>query len=215
MSRPPEGWAPPQQQQSYQGQPPNAGQPPVAEAPPGWPTQQPQRPPAPPPLASPSRPFYKHGWFVFLAGGLVGLVLGVGVGSTDNNADRPSTGATNRPAATAASPTPTDAPETTAAAAEPKPRDFDLTVKTLSKQCFGSAGCNITYRVEVGYDGPPLDSSNSYEVVYEVRGGEDGPQINTLTVEGDQSSVDSEESISTNSAGRKLTAVVTSVDLLP
>jgi hypothetical protein len=88
-------------------------------------------------------------------------------------------------------------------------------VKTLSKQCFGSAGCNITYRIEVGYDGPPLDPSNTYEVVYEVRGGEDGPQVNTLTVEGDQSSVDSEESISTSSAGRKLTAVVTSVDLLP
>jgi hypothetical protein len=88
-------------------------------------------------------------------------------------------------------------------------------VKTLSKQCFGSAGCNVTYRIEVGYDGPPLDPSNTAEVVYEVRGGEDGPQINTFTVEGDQSSVDREESISTSSAGRKLTAVVTSVDLLP
>jgi hypothetical protein len=95
----------------------------------------------------------------------------------------------------------------------PKARDFTLTVKTLEKTCFGSAGCNITYRIEVGYNGPTLDPSNTYEVVYEVRGGEDGPQINTLTVEGDQSSVDSEESISTSSASKKLTAVATSVDL--
>jgi hypothetical protein len=93
------------------------------------------------------------------------------------------------------------------------PADTHTSLDALSKQCFGSAGCNLTYRIEVGYDGPPLDPSNTYEVVYEVRGGEDGPQINTLTVEGDQSSVDSEEIISTTSPSRKLTAVATSVDL--
>jgi hypothetical protein len=65
----------------------------------------------------------------------------------------------------------------------------------------------------VAYEGPTLDPDRTYEVIYEVRGGDDGPKINTLTVEGDQSSVDSEETISTSSASRKLTAVATSVDL--
>jgi hypothetical protein len=191
--------------------------PPRPAPPPVWgqqaPTQhQPAAPGSPP--TGPSRPFYRHGWFLFLAGGLVGLVLGVGAGSTDQAPDRAGPATSDRPAATAASPTPTDAPATTAAA-EPRPGDFRLTVKTLSKQCFGSAGCNLSYRIEVGYDGPMLDPVNTYEVVYEVRGGEDGPQINTLTVEGDQSSVESEELISTSSPSRKLTAVVTSVDLVP
>jgi hypothetical protein len=185
-------------------------------APPAWgqppPQFRPAGPPSPPPPTGPLRPWHRRGWVLFLAGGLVGLLTGVAIGSSGNNPDRASTAATNRPAATAAAPTPTDAPETTAAA-RPTPQDFELTVKTLSKQCFGSAGCNLTYRIEVGYDGPPLDPSDTYEVVYEVRGGEDGPQINTLTVEGDQSSVDREESISTSTAGKQLTAHATSVDL--
>jgi hypothetical protein len=173
-------------------------------APPSWgepanPQYQPTSPPSLPPPTGPARPVYRRGWFLFLAGGLVGLVLGAAIGNSGSNPNRASTATTNRPTlTTAATPTPTDPPVTTAVA-EPTPRDF---------------GCNLTYRIEVGYDGPPLDPSNTYEVVYEVRGGEDGPQINALTVEGDQSSVDSEESISTSSSGRKLIAVVTSVDLV-
>lgn len=94
----------------------------------------------------------------------------------------------------------------------PVAKDFKLTVKTLSKKCFGSAGCNVTFRVLVAYSGPTLDPSTSYEVTYEVRGGEDGASVNTLTVEGDQSTVQDEEFVSTPSSKTKLTAVVTSVD---
>jgi hypothetical protein len=143
---------------------------------------------------------------------LAAFGAGLAVGSVGNESTSSDTGrvatATDR-SATAATPTPTEPPTPVV----PKAEDFTLTVKTLEKTCFGSAGCSITYRIDVGYDGPTLDPSNTYEVVYEVRGGEDGPQINTLTVEGDQSSVDSEETISTSSASRKLTAVATSVDL--
>jgi hypothetical protein len=48
---------------------------------------------------------------------------------------------------------------------------------------FGSAGCDVDFRIEVGYDGPPLDPSVTYELAYEVKGGEE-PLINTLTIEG-------------------------------
>ena len=149
-------------------------------------------------------------WLIALAAFGAGLVVG---SAASDSGDEPGsqTAATNRPAATAAT-----TPETTqppATSAEPTAKDFRLGVKILEKSCFGSAGCNITYRVEVAYDGPTLDPGRTYEVLYEVRGGDDGPQINTLTVDGDQSSVDSEETISTGSASRKLTAVATSVDL--
>jgi hypothetical protein len=82
-------------------------------------------------------------------------------------------------------------------------------VKVRSKECFGSAGCNLTYRIDPSYSGAPLDGA--WSVTYEVKGGEDGPQINTFTLDGDQASFDSEESISTSSSSKKLTARVTDV----
>lgn len=95
----------------------------------------------------------------------------------------------------------------------PVPSDFDLTVKIRSKQCFGSAGCNITFRILVAYSGPPLDPSITYDVTYRVTGDESGPQINTLQVTGDQSSVDAEEIASTSSSSVKLVATPISVDV--
>jgi hypothetical protein len=84
--------------------------------------------------------------------------------------------------------------------------------KILEKQCFGSAGCNITFRVQVDYVGPAaLDSGTRYEVTYEVRGVEDGPQVNTLTIQDDQASVDSKEFASVPSSATKLKVVATDV----
>lgn len=99
------------------------------------------------------------------------------------------------------------APTTTA----PTVSDFALTAKILTKECFGTAGCNITFRVQVAYGGPALDPATTYEVTYEVRGVADGPQINTLTVQGDQSSTDETEMASTAGAGVKLVIVPTQV----
>jgi hypothetical protein len=84
----------------------------------------------------------------------------------------------------------------------------------LEKQCFGSAGCNVTYRVTVGYPGAALnlDPDKTYELTYEVRGGEDGPVVNTLTVQGDSFETDQEELVSTSSSRSKLTVRVLSVE---
>lgn len=94
----------------------------------------------------------------------------------------------------------------------PTPDDFELDVKILERQCFGSAGCNVTYRVELGYGGPTLDPDTTYDITYEVRGVEDGPAINTLTATGDQYEADAEEFAMTSSPSRKLRAVVTDVE---
>jgi hypothetical protein len=85
------------------------------------------------------------------------------------SATRVTAAAPERPATTDAPP-PTEPPVTAAAAVVPKAKDFKLSVKTLSKQCFGSAGCNLTYRVDVSL-AKTLDPDVEYEVVYEVRGG--------------------------------------------
>lgn len=113
--------------------------------------------------------------------------------------------AAGQPAAPAA---PVEAPAVTYA--DPVLANFKLSVKTLEKQCFGSAGCNVTYRVDVTYIGT-LDPAKTYRVTYEVRGVDDGPQINNFTVTGDTASVESEEFASTKNKSAKLTVKATDV----
>lgn len=94
---------------------------------------------------------------------------------------------------------------------DPKPGDFTLEVKILDKQCFGSAGCNVTYRIDVAYDGPALNPDVTYELIYEVTGGDDGAMINTIEVTGDDATVDSEEFASIASSDAVLKATVTEI----
>lgn len=94
---------------------------------------------------------------------------------------------------------------------EPTPKDFTIKVKTLEKKCFGSAGCNVEYRIQPEYSGPPLGSDQTTEVTYEVRGLED-TAVGTFTMNGTSAEIPSSESGSTTSSGKKLTAKVTSVE---
>lgn len=99
----------------------------------------------------------------------------------------------------------------------PKATDFTLAVKVLKKSCFGSAGCNLTYRIDPTYSGAPFPAGVRFEVVYQVNGGAD-PQVNRFTIgAGDgpgnswSASVQEEEFIQTKSSSAVLTAVVTDV----
>ncbi|MER5336775.1 hypothetical protein [Micromonospora sp. NPDC002717] len=132
-------------------------------------------------------------------------------------ADKTATSAAPQAHPATSAPAPT-APATTAPPAPaygtPTKSDFKLKVKILKKQCFGSAGCNITYRIDVTYTGDvDLDPSKTYEVTYQVKGAED-PIINTFEVSGDSASVQQEEMAGTKRSGDKLTAVVTDVSEL-
>lgn len=91
------------------------------------------------------------------------------------------------------------------------PRNFKLGLRTRSKQCFGSAGCNVTVQVRPSYVGTQDVSSGSWEITYEVRGGEDGPQVETMTLENGTFSFPEEQSLSTTSSSVRLEAVVTEV----
>jgi len=138
-----------------------------------------------------------------LAALLVGFVIACGA----SGSDEPAPGNRQKPvsAATQASPT----PEPPAVA--PVPADFALKVVTLSKQCFGEAGCNVTYRIEVAYNGLPVDADKEYTVTYAVTGVEGGPQVNNFKLRGDQVEYPSEEYASTPSSRTVLTAKATQV----
>jgi hypothetical protein len=178
--------------------------------------------PQPAPNAKPPKKPMSHGakigWAALAGAGI--FIVGVLAGNAGAGAQPAASSAAKLPAPTvtvtapAAEP-PAAAEETSEPAAPtygvPKKTDFKLTVKQLTKKCFGSAGCNVTYRILVSYGGATLDPDATYEVLYRVKGGEDGPVDNKLTVTGDQSSVDEEEMVSTKSTKTKLSVVVTDV----
>lgn len=92
------------------------------------------------------------------------------------------------------------------------PKDFELKVKTLSKECFGSAGCLIEYRVVPTYLGVESDlESASVEVTYKVTGGSDGPQIGTFMLEAGQYDIYELEGFTDISSSGKLKVKVTEV----
>lgn len=94
----------------------------------------------------------------------------------------------------------------------PRPSEFVIGVQVLQKQCFGTAGCNITYHINPEYVGSTPISGRSLTVIYEVTGGKDGPQINNFTLSGDGTATyPKHEFTSTSSSGVTLTAKATSV----
>jgi hypothetical protein len=85
----------------------------------------------------------------------------------------------------------------------PAASDFIIDVKVLKKACFGSAGCNATYQIDPTYIGTSPLAKQTFTVIYDVSGGEDGPQINNFTVNGESSiSFRRQEFISTSSPER-------------
>jgi hypothetical protein len=154
----------------------------------------------------------------YVGAGVAGLIIGIALGAaggSDLSASSANPTVTTTVHATASSDSP-------AAASTPEPapfhassKDFKLGVKTLSKECFGSAGCNITFRIDPQYIGSgTLPTEGTVEVTYQVKGGED-PLVNTFTIENGSASFESEEMISTTSSKARLTAVVTDVSYSP
>lgn len=94
----------------------------------------------------------------------------------------------------AAAPAKSTAPAVTYTA--PVAADFKISLKILRKKCFGSAGCNVNYRVELKQvSAKVIDPSKTYEISYLIKGG-DSPESGTLTITDGSYSV-IEESTST------------------
>src|SRR3954471_22559458 len=91
-----------------------------------------------------------------------------------------------------------------AAAAPPPPEAFTIGILVLEKKCFGSAGCNVSFRIDPKFTG--TGSAKNLEVTYEVVGGED-PLTNTFTIDSaGTASFDGRESLQTSSNGAELSA---------
>ncbi|GAA3011860.1 hypothetical protein [Actinokineospora diospyrosa] len=93
----------------------------------------------------------------------------------------------------------------------PTPADFTIAIIVLEKDCFGSAGCSIVYRINPTYTGAtPLPTDRTLTVIYEVTGGEDA-KIGHFTITGGTAAFDEKEALATKSAKAELVAKVTSV----
>lgn len=185
------------------------------------PPQPPSFQPYPVPPA-PQTPRKRPRWLlpVLIGVGAV-LLLCVGVGVLGAFLpDKPAASPTAKPATATAEPVtattapaaPTTQPTTEAPAAKtPAVKDFALRAKVTDKECFGSAGCNVTLKVQAEYGGPVLSPDDTWEVTYEVRGVEDGPQIGSFTITGDTYEVN-EEYVSTKTSKSQITIKVTDVE---
>lgn len=95
---------------------------------------------------------------------------------------------------------------------EPKLSDFTLKVKERRRQKFGPAGANITYHIVAGW-GPTYDPDKAYALVYEVRGGEDGPARNYIEIRGDHHhKTENDQFISTSRVDQRLIVKAVSVE---
>jgi hypothetical protein len=191
------------------------------------PTPQPSQPqqfgqaPYPPPTKK------KHGpsfWILIALGVIVLIALGSCAVALIGGARQVAKDLSNTSSveATQAEPTDSTAPTSTAPTKKgysPKKTDFAIKIKTTSKQCFGSAGCNLEIKVSSLRTQPRsyYPSTGEIDISYTIKGGED-PLEGTLTVYLDddpvQADVD-EQFLSTRSKSVKLTATVTAVEYNP
>jgi hypothetical protein len=181
-------------------------------------TQTPQAPGWGPPITPPIPPHKESFWhrtrvvWVVLGIFFGGIILLATMVVDGNQATTSSTPAvTALPANTfPGTATPMTTPDTTPTF-DPQPSDITVKVKIVSKDNFGDAGSVITYEPDVTLDSSAFDPDVTYQVTYEVRGGQDGPEIHSFTVAGDSYTYD-QEVTQTASTNQRLTARVTSVD---
>lgn len=98
----------------------------------------------------------------------------------------------------------------------PAAKAFKITLKTIEKTCYGSAGCNIMYRVNGVTVPAGLDPETTYEVTYKITGGEDVTE-GTVVISGgkfDGTLGTIEGMASTKNKSVKLIATATSVEIL-
>jgi hypothetical protein len=105
-------------------------------------------------------------------------LTGCSGGNTETIKPNPSAASEGGSATQAQATTPTDIHPTTS--------DFVMRLRITSKQCFGSAGCNVEYDVIPKWAGdqPAADAQldGKYDLTYAVTGSEDGPIVETMTV---------------------------------
>ncbi|MFD8899825.1 hypothetical protein [Streptomyces ardesiacus] len=202
-----------------QPQPPMPDTPPQPEHRPE-PTTTPAAPAAPAAVPAPAekkRPGNKV--IIGAAAAIIAAIVGTGIVVVQavNNGD-------DKPAATATeSSVPSEDPATTVAdepEADPEPvfttptaDDFTIELRTTSRQCFGSAGCNITVEPDLAYTGfsDDLDPDAVYQITYEITGDTSGPIVKTAELSEQTTLNYTPTSLSTASSSTKLSVKITDI----
>lgn len=176
-------------------------------------TTPPPPPEFPPQPAPPAKKRSSNAVIIGAAAAVIAAVVatGVFVVQTRDNDSKPTAAASNTPGK--------DAETTVAEEADAEPTyeapdvdDFTMTLRTTERQCFGSAGCNLTVEPRLSYAGAgDLDPDAVYEITYEISGDDSGPVIETAELS-DETTLDYTESmISMASAGTKVSVKITDV----
>jgi hypothetical protein len=160
----------------------------------------------PGPTSPPNRRKWLH-WVGYPLTGLFCLGAGVAIQSSQ---DAGTGEGQAKPAATATvAGTPDAAPVAEPAVIVPDPTDYEVTAKTTSKQCFGSAGCSVTVQLILGSNARV--NGVAAQVTVTVTGDESGPTIKTIDVTEDGQYSVEEVRLSTPSNGTKVKAQITDV----
>ncbi|MEV5124335.1 hypothetical protein AB0K49_16330 [Streptomyces decoyicus] len=133
-------------------------------------------------------------------------------GSDREAADPKPTSATSAHAAPSEDPTEAIEEATETYNDSPTFKDFVLSMKTTKKQCFGSAGCNITVEPNLSYvSATSLDPEKTLSITYEIHGDESGPVIQTMELSDRDQLTYNAVSITTASRSTKVTVKITDV----
>lgn len=141
------------------------------------------------------------------------VATGVVVVQTRDDDSKPSAAATSSAPADDTAKAAAAEPDSTPSYADLDAESLTIDLKTKSKQCFGSAGCNLTVEPDLTLlvDSEDIDPDAVYEITYEIHGGEDGAVIETAELS-DQTSLNYTPTvISTTSSGTKLSVEITDV----
>jgi hypothetical protein len=149
-------------------------------------TPTPPQPDFPPPLPPEQPTPAKNRTNAIIIGSAAAVIAaivatGIVVVNSRDDSSAPTTTSTSSAPDNAVTAVEEEEPEPEPTFAEPVVDDFTMELRTTRRQCFGSAGCNLTVEPELTYEGisTDLDPDATYEITYEIRGDEDGPVIET------------------------------------
>jgi hypothetical protein len=187
----------------------------------------PAAPPTPEPPPRRAIPANASKWMIPIATFIVGLLIGFGAGAGGGGEDTPRPepiGGDGESVSQTPSPEPDETSPTVSPSPPPPPspealsltkQDVHLSLKTTEKQCFGSAGCNVSVQVRLAMDEAVADAlppDGTWDVTYEISGDESGPLIGTFSLYGDGKYDVNEESISTRSSNTPVRVKVIDVE---
>jgi hypothetical protein len=164
--------------------------------------------------SSPAAKSAKVRWPWLFLGIIVGLLIGIPIGIPIGNDSAGSTAA--HPATSTTVPSTYHYSATTSSTVKPPPiqkGDFTIGLKTVSKNCFGSAGCNLVVEPNITYAGAAtqLTAYGTCSITYTITGGESGDIVETARGTGGMQYRVSQSVLQTKSSGVTPSATVTDV----